>query len=339
MFDKPPLADETLIACLQREYGLLVTTIEFLPLGYDAYAAVYRAKTTDQDYFVKIKWSAVNEIHLAVPHYLKSQGMAQVIAPIPTLAQQLHCRIDEFSLILYPFVAGNDAWESGLTDSQWRDLGVFLKKLHTTPLTPHFLAQVAQETFIPAPQSSAIVHQLQAGNYADDPPPIAQELNAFWQTKKQFIRILLEQTTQLSQRLQAKSHNFVLCHADIHHGNLLLTASGSVFVVDWDQPILAPVERDLLFVVVGDFVRDVRFENLFFEGYGNYTVDLETLAYYRCARLIEDVGEFAKQALSPTASAATQQNALDWVMKLLATGSSGETAQGLAQTMLQGNQT
>jgi hypothetical protein len=53
--------------------------------------------------------------------------------------------------------------------------------------------------------------------------------------------------------------------------------------VDWDQPILAPKERDLMFIVgdkVGGFVIDPGQEKLFFEGYGESEVDPLVLSYW-----------------------------------------------------------
>ena len=41
---------------------------------------------------------------------------------------------------------------------------------------------------------------------------------------------------------------FVLCHSDIHGGNILIADTGELYVVDWDDPILAPKERDLMFI-------------------------------------------------------------------------------------------
>lgn len=42
--------------------------------------------------------------------------------------------------------------------------------------------------------------------------------------------------------------DFVLCHADFHDANLLIDPTGRLFIVDWDEIILAPKERDLVFV-------------------------------------------------------------------------------------------
>jgi spectinomycin phosphotransferase len=43
LLEKPDLQDARIIACLQREYGLPVEQVAFLPVGADMNTAVYRA--------------------------------------------------------------------------------------------------------------------------------------------------------------------------------------------------------------------------------------------------------------------------------------------------------
>jgi hypothetical protein len=40
----------------------------------------------------------------------------------------------------------------------------------------------------------------------------------------------------------------VLCHADRHGWTVLVRGDDEVAIVDWDEPLLAPKERDLMFV-------------------------------------------------------------------------------------------
>jgi spectinomycin phosphotransferase len=61
-----------------------------------------------------------------------------------------------------------------------------------------------------------------------------------------------------------------------------------VFVIDWDDVMLAPKERDFL------FIPEYRVDSLtqqeispFFQGYGVGTeIDWAALAYYRCERVV-----------------------------------------------------
>src|SRR5579871_6646571 len=104
MLEKPDIQDELIIDCLQDNYGLSISQITFLPLGADAYAAVYRTVAADGvAYFVKLKWGNFDEIGVLLPKCLYDQGIRQVVAPLATVTGQLWVTIDSYKLILYPF--------------------------------------------------------------------------------------------------------------------------------------------------------------------------------------------------------------------------------------------
>ena len=93
---------------------------------------------------------------------------------------------------------------------------------------------------------------------------------------------------------------FVLCHADAHAGNILIDAQGALYIVDWDNPILAPKERDLMFIGGAQGFRGVtpaEEETLFYQGYGPAQIDPLALAYYRYERIIQDIAAFCEQLL------------------------------------------
>ena len=84
------LANETVVAHVQAAYQLAIAELEFLPLGADARASVYRVTATaGTRYFLKIRQGALNEPGLLIPHYLQAQGVSQVVAPLPTLATRV----------------------------------------------------------------------------------------------------------------------------------------------------------------------------------------------------------------------------------------------------------
>jgi len=112
MLEKPEFPDEKLIACMQVEYGVRIVQVAFLPLGGDLSTAVYRAVADDDvPYFLKLRRGVFDETSVALPRFLSEQGIAQIIPPLLTQAGQLWADLDEFKLILYPFVEGTEGYE------------------------------------------------------------------------------------------------------------------------------------------------------------------------------------------------------------------------------------
>src|SRR5258706_11410577 len=150
MLEKPDLRDAKIIACLQDQYGLQVVQVTFLRLGADQNAAVYRVVTDDgRSYFLKLRRGVFDETAVMVPHFLKDQGIAQIIAPIATRTQQLWTNLDDFTVILYPFVEGRSGFDLPLSDHQRIEFGAAFKHIHTVEPPPAILSRLQRETYTP----------------------------------------------------------------------------------------------------------------------------------------------------------------------------------------------
>jgi len=104
---------------------------------------------------------------------------------------------------------------------------------------------------------------------------------------------------------------------------VLLDANQQVWIVDWDETLLAPKERDLMFVVGGISSELVgpREEELFFQGYGATTLDRLALAYYRYAWAVSDIGDFGAQVFfRPDLGQVTRRAAVKLFMGLFMPG-------------------
>jgi spectinomycin phosphotransferase len=73
----------------------------------------------------------------------------------------------------------------------------------------------------------------------------------------------------------------------------------TLYIVDWDDPIMAPKERDLMFI--GGGVANVwnkpQEEAFFYKGYGKIEANRTILAYYRHERIVEDIAEYGQSLL------------------------------------------
>lgn len=301
MLEKPTLHDEALIACLQNGYGLAVTVLTFLPLGADANAGVYRADATDGNaYFVKLRRGPLDETSVSLPKCLIDQGITQIIPPLTTLGGQLWTTLDPFTVILYPFVEGHNASEVALSADLWRLFGAALKRVHTATIPPALGQQIHRERFSPQAREEvkAFLARVAVERWQD---PVAAKTAAFLHEKQAAIRDLIARAEHCAHLLQAQLPDFVVCHSDIHAWNLLIDGADHLYMVDWDNPIWAPKERDLMFVGSGLGFAGGRTlqeeEMLFYQGYGETAINAAALAYYRYERIVQDIWEFGKQLL------------------------------------------
>lgn len=299
MIEKQPLSEKFIINCLNADYGIEVTVLTLLPLGADMNASVYKAQTYDQtSYFVKLKRGHHHDIGIAIVELLHDAGIKETIPPVKTILGQSTQHIEDFTLIVYPFVNGQDGFSSNLTDNQWVKLGSALKQVHEIDVPPSIQNRVRREVY--SPKWREAVRSLYI--HIDDEPTgdaIALKLLKFMKENILAIRRLVDRAEQLGQKLQNQSHKFVLCHSDIHGGNVLLAGNDNIYIVDWDDPIMAPKERDLMFIGggVANIWNKPHEEKIFYKGYGTTKVNSTILAYYRHERIVEDIAEYGQALL------------------------------------------
>ena len=328
MLEKPSISNEKIIFTLERIFSIPVVDIEFLPLGLDSSAWAYRVEAENATYFLKLRKEIPNPAGILIPHFLKEQSIEQVMAPLVTKDREAWACADDFYFILYPFITGERVMDVGMSDARWVEFGFALKRLHTTKPTHELLHQIKRETFIPKQleYGKELHAQIKSREYDD---PFQRELVDFWLENYEKISTILERTEALSKSIKETDLEYVLCHADIHTANLLLSDDDKIIIVDWDETMLAPKERDLMFVM-GSIFNDTsngRWEQQFFEGYGETEVDPLALAYYRYDWCVEDIGEFAEDVFGrENIGAETKANSIRWFKTLFAQGNSVETA-------------
>lgn len=327
MLEKPDIEDEFVISSLQEEYKLQVAALTFLPLGADMGTAVYRVATGDGTaYFLKLR-KGFDEIVVTVPLFLESQGIQEIIVPFETKSNQGWADFGEYKVILYPFIEGKNGFEVELTDHHRRTLGSTLKGIHSANVPPELKKQIPREVFAPDRRESLKSFQEQVKNQTFD-DPTAAKLAGFMKSKRSEISHFIERAEGLASELQSKPLEFVLCHTDIHGGNMLISDHDEFYIVDWDAPLLAPKERDLMFIGGGidEIWKSKREEAVFYKGYGKTEVNLSALAYYRYERVIEDLVVICEQLLLTDEGGADREQAYRWFTSNFGRGQTIEIA-------------
>jgi spectinomycin phosphotransferase len=103
---------------------------------------------------------------------------------------------------------------------------------------------------------------------------------------------------------------------------MLLTQEQELFMVDWDDTLLAPKARDLRCVL-----GEKREERLFFKGYGRMEINPLVLAYYGYEWCVQEIGDFGERVfLMKDAGEKTKKDAVQGFMKLFSHGDVIEAA-------------
>jgi spectinomycin phosphotransferase len=317
VLEKPDIHDDRIIACLGDEYGLNGVEVTFLPLGADQHTAVYRAVAhAGPAYFVKLRQGAFDKASVALPRFLSDQGIAQIIAPLETQNGTLWASLDAFKLILYPFVQGVDGYEVNLSEHQWEVLGRALKRIHTTTLPAALRRAIRQEHYAPWARDGvkAFLEDIERGDLKD---PVAARLARFLRSRREEVLDLVSRAERLAHKLRTWPIEPVLCHSDLHAGNVLVASDGALYIVDWDEPILAPRERDLMYAgggLMGGWRTPEEEETFFYRGYGQVYIDPFALAYYRYERIVLDIVAYCEQLLLTDDGGQDREQSLRYLM-------------------------
>ena len=324
MLERPALDDSTLVAGLRDRYGLAVESLAFAPLGNDSAAWTYRATTSDGGpWFVKVRRDP-RPSGILVPRFLHELGLTEIVPALPTRDGEPWLQIGPWSVLVYPVVDAPRAMDVGLDDDGWKRLGAFAARLHATLLPPDLATQVPRDDFRPKATELArrVARLVDAGpSPASARDEIAERVVAVWTQHRAVIEQLVRRSEELARRIRdgvglARPLRFVPCHADLHTANVLVGADGGLTIVDWDEIVLAPPERDLMFVrgsAIAGIVSD-REATAFEAGYGAReaaAADPLLIAWYRIDWAVQDLADFARRALlDPAAGTATRANAL-----------------------------
>lgn len=299
MLAKQPFSEQHIINTLKNEYNLTVSTLKQIPLGADIDASVYKATTcTNTSYFVKVSRNH-NNIASLIQRFLHENGIKEIIAPRITNDNKTTCLINNFTLNVYPFIEGENGFNHSLTNQQWIALGKALHNIHILTLPPSIKNNLKQESYSPQWRQEVKNIYTYIATNPNISHPLAIQLLTILNQKKETILLLIDLADTLADHIKQLSPELVLCHADLHGGNVLIPNNTTLYIIDWDQPILAPKERDLMFIGggVGNVWNKPDEEKLFYCGYGHTTINYNILTYYRCERIIEDIAIYSNELL------------------------------------------
>lgn len=284
---------------LQQSYGITATAVVPRVVGADANASVFRIDARGSQWWLKCRSYQVAPQVWDGLHWLRGTlGIGEIVAPWPAMTGGASVQRWGLQFTLFPYIEGQSGFEAPLSAIQWRRLGEVLHRLHSARLPPA-LAEGLPRQLLACDALETV------GRWQQQPEtlPAAQDrwgraFHAVWQRQRERIGGLHARAQALRQALAGREPRLHPCHTGLHAGNLLMGQDGALHLIDWDGLSLAPRERDLMFVgaaVGGRWGRER--PQGFAEGYGDDLGDAQWIAWYRHARILQDLVAFQQMLM------------------------------------------
>jgi spectinomycin phosphotransferase len=306
--------DDRLARRVADDFGLRLVSATPVPHGADPDARLWRATTPDgAAYAVKLS-AGGTATGLVVPVRLAASGVPGVVAPVTTRDGAVFAVHDGRRLSVVPWVSDERAPSGDLRAAHWRRYGEVLAATHAVPVTGD-LAALPREDHTHTAVGAATRRTDRMLRAVDDRSADGwtRRVAALWRSVAADVVALLDRVDRLGARLRDRPADLVLCHGDPHLGNVLLGPDGQVWLIDWDDAVLAPRERDLMFVLGGGpaFAPASGVdEAAFLAGYGPVAPDPARLAYHLGVRAVDDMWSWAAEAADPERAEADRVRAL-----------------------------
>ena len=298
----PPIDETSLVEVLHREYGLQVARLTFLKKAWVAYCytvdcaadcagrARYLVKFYD-DARQAHAYARDVDFYLSLTHTLHTQQILPHIAcPVQTLNKSFSVHFDGHLLILFHWIEGQTPGFGRLPGDVLNQLGTLVGTLHAS--TPQITYHNPPREQFDVPFQTDLVRGLDAlQGITPTHTPGQQELRRLLLPCRNEILRLLDRLQDLAAQVKAQGREQVICHTDLHGGNLILDDRGTLYILDWEEAVLAPPEHDLIF-----FAWDDRFWDVFLPQYerafGSVSLDSEVFGFYFYRRNLEDLTDF-----------------------------------------------
>jgi spectinomycin phosphotransferase len=230
---------------VQDKFGISVISLTPVP-RWEAVRAYIVETSNHEHFFLKIYPDKIPDSAFRFAYDLFAKARIRNIThPIPTSNGQMRVEIGDFHIALFNLISGRTAEEQKLTDGQLERLGELLAKVHQSK-TIIGEYSVRENFDIPFKDRLATVFNALShvtGNSTD----YKTRLKLFLEPHRQEFMQELETLEEVQRKVRRKHLEFVNCHGEPSPANILSSNDGEIHLLDWDDPIFAPKEKDLLF--------------------------------------------------------------------------------------------
>jgi len=293
---------DRLIQAIQQHYGIEIESLRFLQRGWGGDCFAIDTPAAER-FFLKVHDGDEHDVaasskafYLPLMHQLHSKGiLSHIPHPVPTLGGEFSTPLGSFELVITHFIDGRLIGFGTLPEPVLRELSKMVGILHNSRSQLDF-DQPFIERFemIPERDFWEVFNALEAVNAADRVGRHALRDALLPHQGKILAALGYQKTLQTTARGSNKP--MVVCHTDLHGANLMGDDRGNLYILDWENALIAPPEHDMIF-----FAGEPNFWEVFWPHYHQQfqdaSLDPEILRFYFYRRALEDIFGIARRIL------------------------------------------
>jgi hypothetical protein len=259
-----------LLEFINREYALKAGSLAEAKRGF--YGETWMIETQSGKYFVKLDYSSLHKSvfsdSIAVVEHLCKHGITCIPKNIKTANGDRFTEFDSAVLGIFEWIDGENIQNESTKISEYQ----MLSKIYTVPPEGVSLSKEAFDT--DSIDAFLSLRERLKTVIVDD---AANRLLRLLDEKAELILHYSERLMTFAKRCRMDYDRFFITHGDAG-GNLIVNDAGC-FMIDWDEPKLAPPERDAWFCMHWSWAMDAFHEALRQNGI-EYIIRSDRLAFY-----------------------------------------------------------
>ena len=259
-----------LMAFVRNEYSFFPITIAPAKRGY--YGETWRLATADRVFFLKLNYAtthaAIYQNSFPVMDHLCQHGIDFISKIVKTTDGRLFTTFDNAVLGVFEWIDGENLQNQTTKIQEYQ----MLAKIYTIPSNGIIIPKTEFST-----ASAKLFYQqweMLQSNFVDETD---RKLTELFKQNKAKITHRAQRLRHFAARCQPDTSHFYITHGDA--GGNIIQDGDRFYLVDWDDPMLAPPERDAWFCLHWDWATDA-FHQALCQNAIDYQLRPERLAYY-----------------------------------------------------------
>lgn len=252
-----------LILFLKQKYNIIPLSIAAAKRGF--YGETWKIATADKSYFCKLVYAAAHKQtyknSFSIVNYLLANNLEFIPKLIKTKSGELFTDFDNAIMGVFEWIDGENVQNEITKKAEYH----MLSRVYSIDCSN---INIAKENFNECGYAE-FYDRLKSIN--------CDELNALFDNIKDRITYRAERLHIFSKRCKNDALHFYITHGDA--GGNIIQNKNSFYLIDWDNPKLAPPERDAWFCMGWSWAVEMFEQNLAAVGI-KYKLNSDRLAYY-----------------------------------------------------------